>query len=429
MNENVSRTPKFAFIRDLRGICSLAFGLLVLAFVSTIRIADAQTVSGEDLKSSHAITLVPELPTPLSECPLFRSEPIAAAWCSLTQASPVLQSVQIIVVGIVAIVAIGRPLYARRKRRTTMMGGSVTKKIVNIEKSRLTSITDDLGNGWFVAGFSGKLWKIDRAFRATEVFSESVGLVRCLVQGTARDSVLIGGDDGALHVFNIRTSTLKRLATLGGPIYRLANTSDRHFIAAIGTGDVALVEIQHSPGQDDYSFRELWRIKAHTGSAFDALSVKGGFVSVGADGRLVEISTAGKITSSFQVADCTVWSVAKLGNDALILGCNDGTLVKFESGAIASKVKNHQAGVRLVLASPKGQWCISLGKDRSVFATLADLSATVLLHRSKDYLYDGCVSDDGHNVLVCDGAGDLTKISFDRSIDNYDQASLAARIS
>ena len=152
------------------------------------------------------------------------------------------------------------------------MGGSVTKKLVNVENSRLTSITDDLGNGWFVAGFSGRLWKIDRAFKATAASTESVGLVRCLVQVTSRDSVLIGADDGVIHVFNVRTSTLKRLATLGGPIYRLASASDRLFVAALGTGDVALVEIQHSPGQDDYSFRELWRTRAHSGSAFDVLS-------------------------------------------------------------------------------------------------------------------------------------------------------------
>lgn len=117
-----------------------------------------------------------------------------------------------------------------------------------------------------------------------------------------------------------------------------------------------------------------------------------------------------------------------MANNGLILGCNDGTLVRIESGTIVATSKSHQSAVRLVLPSPKGAWCVSLGKDRSVFATLADLSATVLLHRSRDYLYDGCMSDDGQNILVCDGAGDVTKIHLDRALDNYDHPTLAARV-
>ena len=227
-------------------------------------------------------------------------------WCSLTQASPVLQSIQILLLGVVDTAAIGRTLFVRRRRKAKLVGGSITKDCISVENSRLTSITDDFGTGWFVAGFSGNLWKVNGAFKATAVSTESVGLVRCLLRVRGRDSVLLGGDDGVLHVFDVRTSTLKRLASLGGPIYRLASTSDRLFVAALGTGEVALLEIQNSPGQNDFSFRELWRTKAHSGSVFDVLASKGGFQSVGADGRLVEVSALGAIKSSIQAANCTI---------------------------------------------------------------------------------------------------------------------------
>lgn len=412
----------------LQGGCGFFIGLLLLVSMTLHHDAVAQTAIREQQQATQPIDAALQASAPLSECPPLRKNPVAATWCSLTQASPVLQSVQIIILGALGVTAIGRTLYVRRKRRATLLGGSVTKAVVNVENSRLTSITDDLGNGWLVAGFSGRLWSIDYASKVKMVSTESVGLVRCLVEFTSRDSVLIGADDGAIHVFNVRTSSFKRLAALGSPIYRLARASDRLFVAALGSGDVALVEIQHSPGQNDYSFRELWRTRAHAGSAFDILSVNNSFVSVGADGRFVEISTLGKIISTTQVTDCTIWSVTEMTKDTFILGCNDGNLVRIESGAITNKVKSHQAAVRLVLPSPRGQWCISLGKDRSVFATLANLSANVLLHRSRDYLYDGSISEDGQAILVCDGAGDVTKINFDRAIDNYDHATLAARI-
>jgi WD40 repeat protein len=414
--------------------CRQLVGSLCVVCTAMCNPSTAQSAASSGSQPPPAAQVAPQASTPaaqasapLSECPSLSASPLTSAWCSLTQASPVLQSVQILLLGLLGIAAIGRTVLVHRRRRAKLHGGSITKVCISIETSRLTSITDDFGTGWFVAGFSGNLWKIDSAFKGYSSCTDAVGLIRCLLRVRGRDSVLLGGDDGVLHVFDVRTSSIKRLATLGSPIYRLATASDRSVVAALGSGEVALLEIQHSPGQGDFSFRELWRTKAHEGSAFDVLAHSGSFVSVGADGHLVEIDTTGKLTSSTKVTDCTIWSIAPLNSNALVLGCNDGTLIRIDSGVTVAKSKSHQSAVRQVLRSPKGEWCISLGKDRSVFATRADLSASVLLHRSRDYLYDGCISDDGQYVVVCDGAGDVTRIHLDRGIDNYDHPTLAAR--
>jgi len=422
-----------ALVGRVQRASRLIGGSFCIVYAASCNVALAQSPAGTGLHlpqpvTSQASAATSQASAPLSECPSISTSPVASAWCSLTQASPVLQSVQILLLGLVGTVAIGRTVLVRRRRRAKLHGGSITKDCISIETSRLTSITDDFGTGWFVAGFSGKLWKIDSAFKTPVVCTDSVGLVRCLLRLRGRDSVLLGGDDGVLHVFDVRTSTLKRLATLGSPIYRLASASDRLVLCGLGSGEVALLEIQHSPGQSDFSFRELWKTKAHSGSAFDVLASNGVFVSVGADGRLVEIDATGSITSSIQAADCTIWSIAPLGANVLVLGCNDGTLIRAESGVTVAKSKSHQSAVRLVIPSPKGEWCISLGKDRSVFVTKTDLSGSVLLHRSMDYLYDGCISDDGQDILVCDGAGDVTKIHLDRGLDSYDHPTLAARV-
>lgn len=261
---------------------------------------------------SHTSPTTSQASAPFSECPSFLADPVANAWCFLTQASPVLQSVQIVILGLLGAAAIWRTLYVRRKRRAKLTSGNVTKEFVNVENSRLTSITDDLSNKYFVAGFSGILWKIDDSFKATVASLESVGLIRSLVHIEEHGSVLIGGDDGVLHVFDIGTSTIKRLATLGSPIYRLARASDRLFVVALGTGDVILLDVQRSPGQNDYSFQECWRIRAHSGSAFDVIPFRGGFVSVGADGQVAQISASGKITLPIKVTDCTIWSVTRV---------------------------------------------------------------------------------------------------------------------
>ena len=403
-------------------------GAIAFAVVATHCPASAQPAEHAGQQASQAIPVAAKASVPLSECPSIRSAPIAAAWCSLTQASPVLQSVQIIVLSLLGLAALRQTVFVRKRRRDKLVSRGLTKHTLNIETARLTSLTENFGTGWFVAGFSGRLWKVCNALTADLVCPESVGLVRSLVQFRGRDAVLIGGDDGVLHAVDAKTGGVKRLATLGSPIYRLTAVSDFLFVAGLGSGEVAVLEIQHSPGQSDFSFRELWRTKVHAGSTFDVQPTRAGFVSVGADGRFVEIDEFGVMTASTKTTDSTIWSVAEIAPNAFILGCNDGNLIRIETGKIVASAKIHQSAARLVLRSPKGLWCISLGKDRSVFATLADLSSSVLLHRSNDYLYDGSISEDGQIVLVCDGAGDVIKIDFGRPLDSYDYATLAARV-
>lgn len=407
-------------------IWAVSFIVTAVAFASA---ALAQSVTPLERVESQVATVVASQATvPLSECPSLWREPIASAWCSLTQASPVLQSIQILLLGTIGFVAVVNAVRVRKRRKEKLVTVGITKHSINVEPARLTSITNNSGTGWFVAGFSGNLWKIDKALKVTAPSSESVGLVRSLALVWGRNSVVIGGDDGIINVFDTKTSALSRLATFGSPIYRLACVSDRLFVAALGSGDVVALEIQQSPGQSDFSFREHWRVKAHNGAAFDIVATGTAFVSVGADGRLVEIDYSGSITSECKVSDATIWSITQIDAAAYVVGCNDGALARIESGKVVTKRKIHQSAARQVLTSPKSKWCVSLGKDRSVFATLADLSASVLLHRTKDYLYDGSVSDDGMSIVVCDGAGDVTLLQLDLPLDSYDHSTLAARV-
>lgn len=392
-----------------------------LSLLSAVQSAAAQQKAAPAAPSTSS--------SPLSQCPDFIAAPLEAVWCSLTQASPVLQSAQILLLGLLAVAGIARAVYVRKRRRERLIGGAIKKTISHVDKNRLTSLAACTPAGYFVGGFSGDVVQLSSSANVIKAHKGHFGLIRSLCSIPDSDAVLVAGDDGVLHALSPSSSTLKRLCTLGGPIYRIRFAWRNTYLASLGNGEVVFAEIQSSPGQADYSYREIARSKCHNGSAFDVLPTKDGAISVGADGRLITLDRQGQIISSTQIVDHTIWSVVSPSPDQIILACNDGSLRLLRSGTVAKTITIHQGAIRHLAITPKAQWCLSVGKDRSVFAVLADLSDSILLHRTTDYIYQGVFDSVGQLLTICDGAGDVTQIDFGRPLDDLDLVALRARVS
>lgn len=360
-------------------------------------------------------------------CPTFVAHPFGAAWCNLSGASSGLQSLQIIVVTVLALAGLYRLFRGRMTRRGPLFRRAKWA-VVSIDTGRLTTLSLSSAGAVFTGGFSGVIHEL-LGGRVRRTSRHGYGLIRSthlLQEGT---HLLVGGDDGVLHGLNLQSWKPERLATFGSPIYRITQAGNEEVALALGSGEIAVCSLRKAPGELTLNVKERHRRQRHRGSAFDLMVFDGILTSVGAGGALVteSVATARKM-SEVQVGSDALWSVVGAEKGSWLAGCNDGALISISDGQVAARLAVHVGGVRQLALSPRGRWCVTVGKDRCVFAVSTDLKSSVLVHRAKDYVYDVQLSPGGDVIVVCDGAGDVTRLELGRPLDDLDASTLRQRL-
>lgn len=380
----------------------------------------------------HSKKIATEAVTPASDgkdaCVPFLENPLSSTWCHLSQASGGLQSLQILILAIVAGVAIVRGASRWRAPAMPLLRSKITKLTVVADTGRLTTISRDLADGYFVGGFSGVVHHITKA-TVSRSSKADFGLIRSSLLLRDYQVLLVGGDDGILHALDLRTWRADRVGSFGAAIYALCLVAGSKLAVGLGSGDLVVCDVQKSPGQDVTVVRELNRSHRHSGSIFEVVSARAALLSVGADGVLVGANTKNNRKSfEIRLSGETLWSVAELDSDRYVVACNDGNVIAATRDHELGRRRVHTASIRYLVASPRGRWCITVGKDRAIYAVASDLSAAILLHRARDYIYRAVFSQSGQVIALCDGAGELTAIDLGVAIDDLSVAELEAKL-
>ncbi len=382
----------------------------------------ACAASAQQLTASQAKVPSP----PLADCPRLVDHPVEAGWCFLNQLSPVLQSFQILILGAVGLFGLGVPIWRKKRKSQAFSGKRLRKFVTKVDEKRLTALCVNSGN-FYSAGFSGSVHKIDLRGKVVRSYDTGLGIIRSLCPMHASESILIGGDEGVLHVLFPNTGDLKRLHGLSSPVYRLVHAGESRYLAALGNGEVVLIDVQVSPAQKHCSFRELQRSRTRNGSVFDViqLDTREDVVSVGMEGAVVWTNFRIDAVVKVPISSHTLWAIVESKNKQFVVASNDGSLCVL--GADKQLIRSrliHQGAARNLALSPQRNWCISLGKDRSAFAVSPDLSNATLVHRANDYMYEGAFDSSGQILGICDGSGEITIVDFGATIDSLEYADL-----
>lgn len=358
-----------------------------------------------------------------SSCGSAYETPLPWAWCQLSALSSGLQSVQIIIIGALAIGALVKTTIFVRTKSRKLSAGCIEKKIISVENSRLTATALGKDGECFTAGFSGVVFLMTNKYRVKRLNQANMGLVRSLLYFNNHDVVLAGTEDGTLYAFPNGASAPIKVAAFGSSIFSMSAVDMSDFYIGLGSGDVAHCTLSRSPAQDEVVIRELRRIKCHSGKAFDVIvSDDNHALTVGEGGELLCIEKTRNDSISFRIkaSSETIWSVAEKEKGVYILGLNDGSLELVSENGSIRRASIHTSSVRHIFLSPRKRWCFSVGKDRCLYAVLPDLSDSVLLHRTRDYIYHGEIDSSGRRLIMCDGSGDVTILKFNKPIDDLD---------
>lgn len=363
-------------------------------------------------------------------CEPFSHSPLGSTWCNLKDWSAGLQSIQIVLWALIPILGLAVNYIRIRVQRARHLKAFLGKiRVIAVESGRLTAVAIVSGNKFVVGGFSGKIYLLSSR-RVLRKSSVSAGLIRSLHVMRNREHVLIGSDEGLLFILSLESWKLSQIGAFGSPIYAISESKNQNFILGLGNGIIVRVEIQKSPGQEAFVLKEISRSHDHQSSVFGVLSSEKALVSVGADGRLL-IRQGKQQKLSEPVLDINsqaLWSAAAIADDRFVVACNDGNLLLTNKSAAIKKLKLHKASIRYIECSPQKKWCVTVGKDRCVYATTTDLSFSALLHTTKDYGYSARFSASGDCVVICDGAGEVTIIEFGKPIDDITSNELMASV-
>lgn len=352
-------------------------------------------------------------------CPSLASSLFSSIWCYLTAWSGGLQSLQIILLGILTILGSLRFFWKFIPARRVKSSQNILKKVISVESGRLTAL-EAVGDHFLTGGFSGIVYKLN-SDRVTDQSAAIFGLIRVIHVLPGQNMALVGNDEGILYSLDLSTWKTAQLGGFGAPIYRVVDYVSKQVCLALGNGETVICDLRSSPGQEGLMLKILNREKRHEGSVFDvAVNAGEALSTVGADG-MMRLSYA-KSRRKEQLIQPTekkqaIWSIAALAEDRYITAANDGSLTLIQKNVPIATAKVHKASVRNISVSPQRKWCASVGKDRAVYATAEDLSDSILLHVTKDYGYQVFFAHGGERVVVCDGAGEVTVIDLRIQID------------
>lgn len=352
---------------------------------------------------------------------------IEKAWCDLGNASAGLQSLQIIGLFLIGLFGIWwrywRPR-ARRKRELATRG--LTKKVIRVCDGRLTAICTNGVGTYFTGGFSGVVYELNSK-RVSRKSDASFGLIRSLTLLPSIHAVLVGSDDGSLSALDLDTFVATRLLHVDSAIFAIARTDSDQVALGLAKGEVRIVEIQRSPAQAGFSTRVLGGLKTHDGSVFGLSANRTEVVACGAEGKVVWVARRNiTAASSITIGKETLWSIVPGASGQLFIAANSGDIHLLKAKSLFRTRRVHKAPIRSLSMSPKGNWCLSMGKDRAVFASTSALGQSLLLHQTEDYIYDSAFSGAGNELSICDGTGAVTLLSWKQPIDNFSFAELHA---
>lgn len=345
------------------------------------------------------------------------------------------------VASLIAVPEIGSFLRANIHSNTTKSRSTVARQsfFINqevISTSRLTSgaWTPD-GNGVFVGGFDGHVYRIDPA-KGNASAKVSSRVLRSL--NFLKDSMIAIATDDDGNIFAVNFDEQPRhvsIAHAGAAVFAsVPIRANARLLTADRNGCVIEWSFAKAPVTDISTVDRLIKARVvhkHAGAAFGVAysDSDGRYYSVGADGVLSCTSRNTSDSWRIELTRSALFSIS-IADSGERIACSSasGEIYLLLNGGTHT-LSGHADTVRSIDFSAAGRWLLSGSKDSTVRLWNIETRNVSILLSAGDYIYTVKFSPDGRRALVVDGTGTLHIVNFPAQIDELGDVDLDAWLS